>query len=79
MEEIYLFVKILVFVKILSQGRRKGGQEFRSLEVRGKLIALKKHIYLVSVHTNVDLYHQMIFVLVYVRNILRQNMSYLYK
>ena len=39
MEGLDLFVKILVFVKILSQGRRKGGgrkdgQEFRSLEVR---------------------------------------------
>ena len=33
------------FVKILSQKRRKeGGQEFRSLEVRRKLIALKKKI-----------------------------------
>ena len=31
-----------VFVKILSQCTRKEGQEFRSLEVRGKLIALKK-------------------------------------
>ena len=38
MEGLDSFVKILVFVKILSQGRRKGGrkdgQEFRSLEVR---------------------------------------------
>ena len=43
MEGIDLFVKILVFVKILSQWRRGGGgQEFRSLEVRRKLIALKK-------------------------------------
>ena len=33
-----LFVKILVFVKILPQWRRK---KFRSLEKRGKLIALK--------------------------------------
>ena len=31
-----------LFVKILSQGRRKEGQEFRSLEVRGEPIALKK-------------------------------------
>ena len=29
-----LFVKILVFVKILSQWRRKEGKNFRSLEVR---------------------------------------------
>ena len=35
-------VKILVLFKIWSQGRRKEGQEFRSLEVQGKLIALKK-------------------------------------
>ena len=42
MEGIDLFVKILVFVKILSQWRRGGGQEFRSLEVRRKLISLKK-------------------------------------
>jgi hypothetical protein len=41
MKGIDLCVKILVFVKILFQGRRKEGQEFRSLEVRGKLIALK--------------------------------------
>jgi hypothetical protein len=34
-----LFVKSLVFVKILSQCQE--GQEFRYLEVRGKLIALK--------------------------------------
>ena len=40
MNRIDLFVKILVFVKILSQWRRKE-EEFRSLEVRGKLIALK--------------------------------------
>ena len=34
-EGIDLFVKILVFVKILSQGRwKEEGQEFRSLEVR---------------------------------------------
>ena len=45
MEGIHLFVKILVFVKILSQWRRrKEGQEIRSLEVRRKLIALKKYI-----------------------------------
>ena len=33
-----------------KQGRRKGGQEVRSLEVRGKLIALKKlkNIWLIS-------------------------------
>ena len=44
MNRIDLFVKILVFVKILSQWRRKEeeeGQEFRSLKVRRKLIALK--------------------------------------
>ena len=34
MEGIISYVKILVFVKILSQWRRKEGQEFRSLEVR---------------------------------------------
>ena len=35
MEEIDLCFKILVFVKILSQGRwKEEGQEFRSLEVR---------------------------------------------
>ena len=36
MEGIDLFVKILVFVKILSQGRRKEEkeEEFQSLEVR---------------------------------------------
>ena len=35
MEGIDLFVKILVFVKILSQWRRKeGGQDFQSLEAR---------------------------------------------
>ena len=34
--------EIYFFVKILSQGRRKEGQEFRSLGVQGKLIALKK-------------------------------------
>ena len=34
------------FVKILSQRRRGGGQEFRSLEVRRKLISLKKTMYL---------------------------------
>ena len=33
-----LFVKILVFVKILSQRKE---EEFKSLEVRRKLIALK--------------------------------------
>ena len=32
-----------VFVKILSQCTRKEGREFRSLEVRGKLIALKNN------------------------------------
>ena len=32
-----------VSVKILSQCTRKGGREFRSLEVRGKLIALKRY------------------------------------
>jgi hypothetical protein len=31
-----------VFVKILSQCTTKEGQEFRSLEVRGKLFVLKK-------------------------------------
>ena len=36
------FVKILIFVKILSQWRRKDGKKFRSLEVQRKLIALKK-------------------------------------
>jgi hypothetical protein len=41
MKGIDLIVKILVFAKILSQGRSKEGQEFRTLEVRGKLIALK--------------------------------------
>ena len=42
MKGIDLFVKILVFAKSLSQGRRKEeGQQFRSLEVRGKLIAHK--------------------------------------
>ena len=49
MKGIDLFFKILVFIKSLSQGRRKEGrkegrkeegQEFRSLEVRRKLIAL---------------------------------------
>ena len=40
----YMCVKIFVLVKILSQGRRKEGQEFRSLEVRRKLIALKKSV-----------------------------------
>ena len=39
-ERIDLFVKILVFVKILSQGRRRR-RKFRSLEVRAELIALK--------------------------------------
>ena len=34
MEGIDLFVKILVFVKILSQDRRKEEEEFQSLEVR---------------------------------------------
>ena len=34
MEGIDLFVKILVFVKILSQDRRKEEEEFRSLQVR---------------------------------------------
>jgi hypothetical protein len=42
MEGIDLFVKILVFVKILSQWE-EGRKKFRSLEVRGKLIALKKN------------------------------------
>ena len=32
------------FVEILSQCTRKEGQEFRSLEVRGKLIALETEI-----------------------------------
>ena len=41
MNRMDLFVKILVFVKILSQWRRKD-KKFRSLEVRRKLIALKK-------------------------------------
>ena len=36
--------ELMFFVKILSQCTRKEGQEFRSLEVRGKLIALKKGI-----------------------------------
>ena len=39
MEGIDVFVKIGIFVTILAQC--KEGQEFRSLEVRGKLIALK--------------------------------------
>ena len=39
-EGIDLFVKILVFVKILSKSTRKE-EKFRSLEVRRKLIALK--------------------------------------
>ena len=34
-----------VFVKILGK-KKKEGQEFRSLEVRGKLIALKNTSYL---------------------------------
>ena len=46
MEGIDLFVKVLVFVKILSQARRrKEGQEFRSLEVReASLLHLKMKI-----------------------------------
>ena len=40
MKGIDLFVKILVFVKILSKSTRKE-EKFRSLEVRRKLIALK--------------------------------------
>ena len=49
MEGIELFVNILVFAKILSQWRRKEeGQEFRSLEVRRKLIALKNQLRLIS-------------------------------
>ena len=39
--KILVYVKILVFVKILSQSTRKE-EEFKSLEVRRKLIALKK-------------------------------------
>ena len=35
-------VKILVFVKILSEWRRRKDKKFRSLEVRRKYIALKK-------------------------------------
>jgi hypothetical protein len=48
MEGIEFFVKILVFVLILSQWRRKEeeGQEFRSLEVRRNLIALKNTNYI---------------------------------
>ena len=42
-----LFVKILFFVKILSQWRRKEGKKLRSLEVRRKLIALKKAFHLI--------------------------------
>ena len=38
--KILILVKILVFVKILSQCEKEG--KFRSLEVRRKLIALKK-------------------------------------
>jgi hypothetical protein len=34
MDGIDLFVKILVFVKNLSKGRRKEEEEFRSLKVR---------------------------------------------
>ena len=32
MEGLDLFVKILVFVKILSQGRRKGGRKDKNLD-----------------------------------------------
>ena len=43
MEGIDLFVKILVFVKILSQGRRKEEEEeFQSLEVREQAQSLLK-------------------------------------
>ena len=43
-EEFFVYIRIDLFVKILSQWRRKEGrgQEFRSSEVRRKLIALKK-------------------------------------
>ena len=44
MEEIDLFVKILVFVKILSQCTRKGGRKIEILRiVRDKLITLKNN------------------------------------
>ena len=46
-EGIDLFVKIFIFVKILSQRRRKD-KKFRSLEVRRKYIALKNIFLLVS-------------------------------
>ena len=36
-----MFVKILAFVKILSQGRRKEGGKFQSLEVRASISHLK--------------------------------------
>ena len=47
MEGIDLFVKILVFVKILSQGTRKEiEEEFQSLEVREQTPSrLKNHYY----------------------------------
>ena len=44
MEGIDLFVKFLVFVKILGKGRRKEIQILRS--ARGELIALKKSFYI---------------------------------
>jgi hypothetical protein len=47
MEGIDLFVKILIFVKILSKCTRKEGRQISILRsARGKLIALKKGYYL---------------------------------
>ena len=49
MEGIDAFVKIGIFVKILAQC--KEGQKFRSLEVRGKLIALKNLAFIIKIQT----------------------------
>ena len=46
MERIGLFVKILVFVKILSQGIRKEDEEFQSLEVQKQAPLHLKNKYL---------------------------------
>ena len=40
--DIWIWKGFGAFVKILSERRRKDGKKFRSLEVRRKLIALKK-------------------------------------